>query len=74
MPKKVRELGPLDIKRMTTGGGAKTEAFSVGGVTGLYLQVTPSGAASWLLRIMVGTLRREIGLGAYPDVTLSQAR
>jgi integrase len=74
VPKKARELGPLDIKRMTQGSGTKTEVFSVGGVTGLYLQVTPSGAASWLLRIKVGTLRREIGLGAYPDVTLAQAR
>ncbi len=74
MPKKARELGPLDIKRMTHGGGTKTEAFSVGGVAGLYLQVTPSGAASWLLRIKVGDLRREIGLGGYPDVTLSLAR
>ncbi len=74
MPKKARELGPLDIKRMTLGGGVKVETFSVGGVTGLNLQVKPSGAASWLLRIKVGTLRREIGLGAYPDVTLSQAR
>jgi len=74
MPKRARELGPLDIKRMTQGGGQKTETFSVGGVTGLYLQVTPSGAASWLLRIKVGNLRREIGLGSYPTVTLSQAR
>jgi integrase len=74
MPKRARELGPLDIKRMVHAGGQKTEVFSVGGVTGLYIQVTPSGAASWRLRIKVGTLRREIGLGAYPDVTLSQAR
>jgi integrase len=74
MPKRARELGPLDIKRISIGGGEKTVAFSVGGVTGLYIQVTPSGAASWLLRIKVGNLRREIGLGAYPTVTLAQAR
>lgn len=74
MPKKARELGPLEIKRLTQGGGSKVETVSVGGVTGLNLQVKPSGAASWLLRIKVGNSRREIGLGAYPDVTLSQAR
>ena len=74
MPRRARELGPLDIKRMTRGGGDKTEAFAVGGVTGLYLQVLPSGAASWLLRVKVGDRRREIGLGAYPDVLLAQAR
>ncbi len=74
MPKKAQELGPLDIKRLASEGGAKTQVFAVGGVDGLYMQVTPKGAASWLLRIKVGNLRREIGLGAYPSVTLSQAR
>ncbi|MCF1707533.1 integrase arm-type DNA-binding domain-containing protein [Tabrizicola sp. J26] len=74
MPKKARELGPLDIKRMVRLGRDKTEMFSVGGVSGLYLQVLPSGAASWLLRVMVGEKRREIGLGGYPDVTLAAAR
>lgn len=59
---------------MTRGGGDKAETFAVGGVAGLYLQVLPSGAASWLLRVKVGERRREIGLGAYPDVMLAQAR
>lgn len=48
--------------------------MAVGGVDGLQLQVTPSGARSWLLRATVKGKRRQIGLGAYPDVTLSQAR
>lgn len=74
MPIKARELGPLDIKRMTRGGGEKVETFAVGGVTGLYIQILPSGASSWLLRVKVGERRREIGLGAYPDVPLAQAR
>lgn len=74
MPKKARELSALDIKRMTRGGGEKAETFAVGGVTGLHIQVLPSGSASWLLRILVGAKRREIGLGGYPDVTLAQAR
>lgn len=74
MPRKARELGPLDIKRMTRAGAEKVETFAVGGVAGLNLQVLPSGAASWLLRVTVGSKRREIGLGGYPDVTLAQAR
>lgn len=74
MPKKARELSALDIRRMTRGGGEKAETFAVGGVTGLHIQVLPSGSASWLLRILVGAKRREIGLGGYPDVTLAQAR
>lgn len=32
------------------------------------------GARSWILRTTVGKARRDIGLGGYPDVTLSQAR
>jgi integrase len=74
MPIKARELGPLDIKRLTRGGGEKPKTFAVGGVTGLYIQILPSGASSWLLRVKVGERRREIGLGAYPDVPLAQAR
>ena len=47
---------------------------AVGGVAGLYLQVAESGGRSWLLRAMVGTKRREIGLGPFPDVGLAVAR
>lgn len=48
--------------------------FAVGGVSGLYLQITPNNGRTWLLRSKVGSSRREIGLGGYPDVTLSMAR
>jgi len=74
MPIRARELGPLDVKRLAQPGGDKIQEFSVGGVAGLKLKVKPSGAASWIYRTVVADLRREIGLGAYPDVTLSQAR
>lgn len=46
----------------------------VGGVAGLRLQITKSGARSWVLRIMAGGRRIEKGLGGYPDVTLAMAR
>ena len=46
---------------------------AVGTVAGLHLQVAESGARSWVIRITVGTKRREIGLGAYPAVTLAMA-
>lgn len=48
--------------------------FAVGGVSGLLLQITPTGAKTWLLRTLVGTKRREIGLGGYPEVPLADAR
>jgi integrase len=46
----------------------------VGGVDGLALQITSSGAKSWILRAMIGGKRRDMGLGGYPDVTLAGAR
>jgi integrase len=47
---------------------------AVGGVAGLYLQVAEGAGRSWLLRTMVGPERREIGLGAYPEIGLALAR
>lgn len=47
---------------------------AVGGVAGLQLQVSPTGARSWILRVMVGSKRRDIGLGSYPSVSLAEAR
>lgn len=41
---------------------------------GLFLYIKPSGARSWVLRYQVQGRRRDLGLGAYPDVTLAMAR
>ncbi len=46
-----------------------------GGVAGLYLQITESGAKSWLLRYQVNKGReRMMGLGSAKTFTLRQAR
>lgn len=75
MPKRAREWGALDVKRATHSGGKdRHEWFAVGGVAGLLLQVAQSGSKSWLLRTMVGGVRRSIGLGAYPEIGLAAAR
>jgi integrase len=74
MPKIAEELTALDVKRLSHPGGKRNVLFSVGGVPGLHLQITPGGGRSWVLRATVGTLRRDIGLGSFPGVTLSQAR
>lgn len=69
MPKKAKELSAQEVKRLTKPG-----MHAVGGVAGLLLQVSQTGARSWILRATVGSKRRDIGLGGYPDVTLAVAR
>lgn len=74
MPKVATELSALEVKRLTHPGGKRNVLFAVGGVPGLHMQITPGGGRSWVLRAKVGTLRRDIGLGGFPAVTLAQAR
>ncbi|MES2844872.1 MAG: integrase arm-type DNA-binding domain-containing protein [Pseudomonadota bacterium] len=74
MPIVAKELGPLDVKRLAHAGGKSNAMVAVGGVAGLYMQVTPKGGKTWVLRVRVGLKRRDIGLGGFPTVTLSQAR
>lgn len=69
MPKKAKELSAVEVRRLTAPG-----FYAVGGVAGLHLQVTGSGARTWILRAVVGSKRRDMGLGGYPDVQLAQAR
>ncbi len=75
MPKKARELSALDVKRLEhPTHKTRNATFAVGGVSGLLLQISPNGAKSWVLRCKIGERRRELGLGAYPDVPLANAR
>lgn len=69
MGRKAIEKGAIQVARLTTPG-----MHFVGGVDGLALQVLPSGGRTWILRMTIGDKRRDMGLGGYPDVTLSQAR
>lgn len=71
MPKRAKELSALAVKNLTTPG-----LHFVGGgrVPGLALQILPTGGRSWVLRIMIGGKRRDMGLGGYPEVTLAEAR
>lgn len=41
---------------------------------GLMLLVKPTGARTWVRRVMVHNKRRDIGLGSYPLVSLAHAR
>lgn len=68
MPKKVKELTAIEVKRLTKAG-----RHAVGTISGLLLVVKDTGAKSWILRTMVGNKRKSIGLGAYPEISLSIA-
>jgi integrase len=79
MPIKAKELSATEVRRLShsvskTTGKDYNALHPVGGVAGLLLQVTPTGAKSWVYRTRIGTKRRSIGLGGFPDVTLAQAR
>jgi integrase len=80
MPKKAKELKPVQVRRLVKPG-----THAVGGVAGLLLQVSDEGARSWIFRYSTGERllskqgaeyfrRRDIGLGGFPDTTLEQAR
>jgi integrase len=69
MPKTAAELSAVAVRRLNHQG-----FFAVGGVAGLHLQIGASGARSWILRVKIGSKRRDIGLGGYPDVGLALAR
>lgn len=74
MPKKAPELSPVEVKRKST----KVGFWAVGGVAGLHLLVTAARSAkttaSWILRIMLGDKRTDLGLGAYPEIGVAKAR
>ena len=67
MSKTIRKLSPIEVSAL------KTPGFFRAGET-LYLKVKPGGTKSWIQRIIIRGQRRDIGLGRYPLVGLSEAR
>lgn len=75
MARHALELSALSIKRAAhSGKSGNHEKLAVGGAPGLMLQITATGAKSWILRATVADKRREIGIGPYPEISLSEAR
>ena len=66
---KRKELGALAVSQISRRG-----INFVGGVAGLGLNVTQTGSRSWILRYQVAGVRKDMGLGGYPDITLAQAK
>jgi integrase len=69
MPRIAKELSAVAIRGIRQPG-----VHAVGGVAGLQLRVKPTGAKSWIIRVVVGGKRRDIGLGGFPSVSLAEAR
>ncbi|MCW3781386.1 tyrosine-type recombinase/integrase [Defluviimonas salinarum] len=55
-----------------TAKAAAPGKYSDGG--GLWLHKRPDGGAQWVLRVSIHGRRREMGLGAFPDISLKGAR
>ena len=74
MPKIIKALSAKDLKRLQIG------VHFVGGVGGLTLQVGTYNPrlgrcpASWVLRVYVGSRKRHLGLGSFPEIGLLEAR
>lgn len=68
MPKKLRHaLSDIAVKSI------KKKGYYADGEN-LYLRVTASTTKSWMLRYSMNGKQREMGLGAYPLITLADAR
>ena len=84
MPRVAKTLSDVHVRKLsfavTAAGKPKAALHPVGGVAGLRLQVSPlsasnpKGAKSWIYKITIGSKRKEIGLGSYPEVSLKDAR
>jgi len=67
MAKTVERLNDLKARKTNEAGYYADGA-------GLYLQVTPAGTKSWIYRFMFRGKSREMGLGPFPLISLSEAR
>lgn len=67
MPRQIGRLTALAVSKAKTAG-----MYADGG--GLYLQVSNTGARSWIFRFALHGRERAMGLGPAHDVTLAEAR
>ena len=52
----------------------KAKPYKVGDSQGLYLLVNPGGSKLWRVKYRMHGVERKLALGAYPDITLAEAR
>jgi integrase len=52
----------------------KAKPYKLGDALGLFLLVQPSGGKLWRLKYRIGGVEKKLGLGTYPETSLSKAR
>ena len=67
MPRKATGLTARQVQTQKVPG-----LFADGG--GLYLQVAPTGAKTWIFRFQIAGRRRDMGLGSVAVFSLAEAR
>jgi len=70
MPRTAKELTALAVEKLRKKGDG---LYAVGGVVGLYIQIS-GDSRSWILRANTAGRRRDIGIGSYEQVSLAGAR
>jgi integrase len=70
MPKRTIPLVPLQISNAKP----KDKEYKLSDGGGLYLLVTPGGGKLWRLKYRFGGLEKKLSLGAFPGLTLADAR
>jgi integrase len=70
--REIGKLSPAKIKSVTRVNDHRPGLYCDG--AGLYLNVGPSGAASWIYRFMLDGNAREMGLGPLHTIGLAEAR
>ncbi len=53
---------------------AKDKQYLIPDYDGLYLRVYPSGKKTWIIRSFIGGKEKQITIGIFPQMTLSEAR
>ncbi len=70
MPRRTIPLAPLQISNAKP----KEKEYKLSDGGGLYLLVTPSGGKLWRLKYRFEGRERKLALGAFPEISLAEAR
>ncbi|MBB5695504.1 tyrosine-type recombinase/integrase [Muricoccus pecuniae] len=65
---------PKLSERAVASAKPREKVYRLSDGNGLLLEVRPGGGRAWLFRFMLAGRRRDMGLGAYPEVGLGAAR